>query len=220
MKSTTKKENKMTLRMTLILMVLSLLVLSLMVTACGSGKTESPESDPPVETGGPTGSETDETEAETEERVKAYDFTLTDQYGVEHQLSDYEGQVIFLNFWATWCPPCKEEMPDIEQLYRDHEMNSKDLVILAVAYPDEDGSVSAQREMDTEGIKQFLIDNNYSFPVLMDVRGEAFNQYQISGLPTTYMIDHEGYFIGYVQGALPRELMDHFVNDALNAMGH
>ena len=111
-------------------------------------------------------------------------------------------------------------MPDIENLYKDHGMNQEDLVILAVAYPDEDGSASAQREKDVEGIKAFLLENNFTFPVLMDTRGEAFGQYQITCLPNTFMIDNEGYFIGYVQGALPRELMDQFVNDALNAMGH
>lgn len=194
--------------------LLAALVMSVFaLSACGKKETVAPEGSIPVETDKPA----DPTE---KERVKAYDFSLTDQYGTDHKLSDYEGKVIFLNFWATWCPPCRQEMPDIENLFKDQGMNQGDLIILAIAYPDEDGSASAQREVDVEGIKAFLLENNYTFPVLMDMEGQVFRQYQISGLPTTFMIDHEGYFIGYVQGALQRELMDHFVNDALNAMSH
>ncbi len=64
------------------------------------------------------------------DRVEAPDFTLVDQYGEEHKLSDYKGKVVFLNFWATWCPPCREEMPDIEALYsKEYGENSEDLVI-------------------------------------------------------------------------------------------
>ncbi len=200
---------------------MSVLFISLFaLSACAKKNPGIPGESIPATSGDSVETEGDSADPNEEERVKAYDFTLTDQYGTEHKLSDYEGQVIFLNFWATWCPPCKQEMPDIEDLYNDHGMNQRDLVILAVAYPDEDGSSSAQREMDVEGIKAFLLENNYTFPVLMDTKGQVFNQYQISGLPTTYLIDHQGYFIGYVQGALARELMDHFVNDALNAMGH
>ncbi len=216
----TNRNRKYALRGTAVLLLSVLLISLFALSACGKKSPGIPDETGPASSAGGAGTAKDPTDPTVEERVKAYDFTLTDQYGTEHKLSDYQGQVIFLNFWATWCPPCKQEMPDIEGLYNDHGMNGKDLVILAVAYPDEDGSASAQREMDVEGIKAFLHENNYTFPVLMDTKGQVFNQYQISGLPTTYMIDHQGYFIGYVQGALARELMDRFVNDALNAMGH
>ena len=68
-----------------------------------------------------------------EEKIKAIDFTLYDQYGKEHKLSDYKGKVVFLNFWATWCPPCKEEMPYIENLYKEYNENNDDVVILGIA---------------------------------------------------------------------------------------
>ena len=62
----------------------------------------------------------DESEEESErEEIPAYDFTLTDQYGNTHTFSDYKGKTVFLNFWATWCPPCKSEMPDIQALYEN-----------------------------------------------------------------------------------------------------
>lgn len=72
--------------------------------------------------------------------VPAPDFTLTDQYGQSHTLSDYQGKTVFLNFWATWCGPCKMEMPDIQALYEDWDENAGELVVLGVA-----GPISARR---------------------------------------------------------------------------
>lgn len=185
------------------------LVLALLATAsCGKGETE-PTGETETDSGGAL--EPDE------EKVKRYDFTLTDQYGVEHSLAQYEGKVIFLNFWASWCSNCITEMPDIEQLYKDHGLNAGDLAVLGVIYPD-DGSGGAQREMDPEGIKQFLLDKDISFPILMDLDGQVFMDYRIVGLPTTYIIDHEGYFIGYAQGAMQREIMDYYVDRAIAEM--
>lgn len=82
-----------------------------------------------------SGQETAEEPAEAE-AVAAPDFTLTDQYGVAHTLSDYRGKVVFLNFWATWCPPCRAEMPDIQKLYESYGgAEDAEVVILAVATP-------------------------------------------------------------------------------------
>ncbi len=68
-----------------------------------------------------------------EEKIEAIDFALYDQYGNEHKLSDYRGKTVFLNFWATWCPPCRSEMPYIEELYKEYNKNNADVVILGVA---------------------------------------------------------------------------------------
>ena len=65
----------------------------------------------------------------------APDFTLTDQNGVRHTLSDYKEKVVLLNFWATWCKPCKMEMPDLQAVYEDYGKNQEDVVILGVANP-------------------------------------------------------------------------------------
>ena len=67
--------------------------------------------------------------------LPAPDFTLTDQFGNSHTLSDYKGQTVFLNFWATWCGPCKMEMPDIQALYVEWGENTGDLAVLGVAGP-------------------------------------------------------------------------------------
>ena len=203
-----KMNKKITGRAIRALLLAALLTVSLVTAlACGGGDKPLPSvtaTQAPSESG--QGQDTQPTE---EEKVKAYDFTLSDQYGTMHTLSAYEGKVIFLNFWATWCPPCMAELPDVEQLYKDHQVNQDGLAVLGVVYP------GVGKEMDEEGIKSFLLENDISFPVLMDVTGEVYETYRITGMPTTFMIDHRGDFIGYVQGALSRELMDLYVNQAL-----
>ena len=73
---------------------------------------------------------TDSSETAEREPVAAPDFTLTDQYSNEHTLSDYQGKTVFLNFWATWCPPCRSEMPEIQKLYEDYGSNEEDLIVM------------------------------------------------------------------------------------------
>ena len=141
--------------------------------------------------------------------VPAPDFTLTDQYGETHTLSDYQGQTVFLNFWATWCGPCKMEMPDIQALYEEWDENAGDLVVLGVAGP------GIGQEGSAEDIAAFLEENGYTYPVVMDDTGALFYQYGISAYPTTFMIDTEGNVFGYVQGAVSREVMDDIVQQTM-----
>lgn len=162
------------------------------------GETES-ESRP--DTGSGTETET-ETEPETEVKIPAIDFTLQDQYGNWHTLSDYKGKTVFLNFWATWCPPCKAEMPDIQKIYETYDQEGEDaLVVLGIAAP------LMGQETTQEGIEQFLEANGYTYPVLMDTTGEMFYYYGITAFPTTFMIDRDGNVFGYVSGQLSEELM-------------
>ena len=141
--------------------------------------------------------------------IPAPDFTLTDQFGETHTLSDYQGQTVFLNFWATWCGPCKMEMPDIQALYEDWDENAGDLVVLGVAGP------NIGREGSAEDIAAFLEENGYTYPVVMDDTGALFYQYGISAYPTTFMIDPEGNVFGYVQGAVSREIMDDIIQQTM-----
>ena len=141
--------------------------------------------------------------------VPAPDFTLTDQFGNSHTLSDYEGQTVFLNFWATWCGPCKMEMPDIQALYEEWGENAGDLVVLGVAGPD------IGQEVSPEDIAAILEENGYTYPVVMDDTGALFYQYGISAYPTTFMIDTAGNVFGYVQGAISREIMDDIVDQTM-----
>ena len=156
-----------------------------------------------------SGSTTDNNSNSSEqEKTKAPDFELKDQYGKTHKLSDYKGKVIFLNFWATWCPPCKEEMPHIEDLYKEYNLNKDEVVILGVAQP-------GGREPDANGISSFLKENNYTFPTVFDETGDVGGDYYISAYPTTYMIDKNGDIFGYVAGGLTKSNMKNIINQTL-----
>ena len=150
-------------------------------------------------------------EPSTRPLVPAVDFTLKDQYGNEHSLSDYKGKIIFLNFWATWCSPCKMELPDIQQLYEDYGMNEEDLVVLGVAAP------NLGNEGSVDDITKFLNTNGYTYPVLMDTDASVMSQYGISAFPTTFMIDLNGNVFGYVSGTLTREIMEDIVNQTIES---
>ncbi|MDF2821160.1 MAG: hypothetical protein K0R15_1601 [Clostridiales bacterium] len=146
----------------------------------------------------------------------APDFTLMDQYGNEHTLSDYKGKVVFLNFWATWCPPCQKEMPHIEELYAEYNFNEDDVIILGVANPKSD-DYPYNQDVSQEEIKEFLKDNEYTFPVVFDVTGEIFNKYFIQSFPTTFMIDKEGNIKGYVTGILTKGIMQNVIQETLDS---
>ena len=144
----------------------------------------------------------------------AVEFTLTDQYGARHSISDYRGKVIFLNFWATWCSPCRMEMPDIQALYQEYEAMGEEaeVVFLSVATPGLGG------EGTKEEVISFMEENGYTYPVLMDETGEVSAMFGISAYPTTYMIDREGKVYGYVSGALSRENMESIIRQTLEGV--
>jgi cytochrome c biogenesis protein CcmG/thiol:disulfide interchange protein DsbE len=111
----------------------------------------------------------------------APDFQLPDLNDKEVRLSDYRGKVVFLNFWATWCKPCREEMPSMEVLYKNFEKDG--LVILAV---------SIDRVTTKKEIPPFVKSLNLTFPVLVDSWGQTDKRYKLMGVPETYIIDREG----------------------------
>ena len=144
---------------------------------------------------------------EEKEKIEALDFTLYDQYGKEHKLSDYRGKKIFLNFWATWCPPCRGEMPHIEELYKEYGKNNEDVIILGVASP------NLGEEGDQEYIEDFLSENSYTFPVVFDDGGMLTYQYGFSSLPSTLIIDEDGYITKYVPGAMTKSTMKSLIEN-------
>jgi cytochrome c-type biogenesis protein len=146
--------------------------------------------------------------------IPAFDFTLTDQYGEEHTLSDYKGKVVFLNFWATWCPPCKEEMPHIEELYNEYNLNQEDVVFLGVTNPKSEKYPYNQDEKK-EDIISFLDKNEYTFPTVFDETGEILQNYSITAFPTTFMIDKEGNVFGYVPGKMTKDIMKNVIDQTL-----
>jgi len=148
--------------------------------------------------------------------VPIIDFTLIDQYGNEHTLSDYKGKVVFLNFWATWCPPCRKEMPDIQSLYNEYNQNHDDVIFLGVANPRNENNMNT-REVDKDGIIKFLEDNELDFPVVFDESGEVFNFYGISSLPTTFLINKDGNIVGYAPGMLTKDIMESVIEQTLKS---
>lgn len=159
----------------------------------------------------PTSEQTQGTQGEMDsEIIPAPDFTLIDQYGNRHTLSEYKGKTVFLNFWATWCPPCKAEMPHIEELYNEYGKNEEDVVILGVAMP------KMGKEGTKEEIIEFLSQNEYTFPVGFDESEyhDVAYQYYINAFPTTFIINKEGNVEGYVPGAMNKEMMQQIIEDA------
>jgi peroxiredoxin len=111
----------------------------------------------------------------------APDFSLSDLNDKPIRLSDYRGKVVFLNFWATWCKPCREEMPSMEILNKNFQKDG--LVILAV---------SIDRVTTTKDIPPFVKGMNLTFPVLIDSWGQTDKPYKRMGVPETFIIDQQG----------------------------
>ena len=110
---------------------------------------------------------------------QAPDFQLPNLEGQSISLSDFRGSPILLNFWATWCGPCRQEMPFIQGIFE--EQTSENLVILAVNI----GENSA-------AVKNFMQSGNYSFPVLLDTNQDVALEYNVRAIPTTFFIDKDG----------------------------
>ena len=163
------------------------------------------------------GSTDETTAAEEEEATPAPDFTLTDQYGNTHTLSDYKGKTVFLNFWATWCGPCQREMPEIQELYERYGKNEGDLIVLGVANPTTDENPN-NSDVSQEEVEQFLTDHGYTFPVVMDTTSDVFYQYMIRSFPTTFMIDKDGNVFGYASGTLSGDMMESIVQQTMTGV--
>lgn len=118
----------------------------------------------------------------------APNFTLKDVNGRSYRLADLRGQIVFLNIWATWCPPCRMEMPSMERLHR--RLQGKDFIMLAVS-EDEDGVTAVRPFIDQMGL---------TFPVLLDPEGVLPSRYGVTGYPETFVIDRDGSVIQHTIG--------------------
>ena len=141
----------------------------------------------------PTGEAPETTAATTEHQpMLAPDFTVFDREGNSHKLSDFFGKPIVLNFWASWCGPCKMEMPDFNEKYQEL---GEDIQFLMINMTDGD------RET-VEIASEFVAGQGYSFPVFYDTAQHAAMVYGVYSLPTTFFIDAEGYPVAYAAGAI------------------
>ena len=153
-----------------------------------------------------------ETDTQKSSEMAAFDFTLTDQNGNMHRLSDYKGKVVFVNFWATWCPPCQAELPDIEALYHEFGENQEDVIFLGVTNPSSEENTN-NADVSREEIESFLEENGYTFPVLYDTSGIVLEQYRITAFPTTFLIDGEGNISRYVVGMMTLDEMSDIIEE-------
>ncbi len=113
--------------------------------------------------------------------VEAPGFTLQDMDEYEYDFSEYRGKVVLLNFWATWCPPCRREMPSMERLYQQNK--DKDFTVLAI---------NQMENADTVFSFFGVLDTRPTFTILFDTDSKVSHSYNVRGLPTTYLIDKQG----------------------------
>ena len=179
-------------------------------TGTDADASDSGKEDPADGEGGGDAADSDDG-ADAAQTVRAYEFEMEDQFGNVHRLDDYKGKVIFLNFWATWCGPCRNEMPEIQMLYEEYAAQGEnaEVAVIGVAGPGMGG------EGSREEITAFMEENGYTYPVLMDETGEMFSYYGISAFPTTFMIDREGNVYGYVSGQLTEDIMRSIIDQTL-----
>lgn len=124
-------------------------------------------------------------------------FTLKDFDGNEVSLGDYKGKKILLNFWASWCPPCRAEMPDMEKFYQKYK--DEGYTVIAVNM--------AATEKNPQDALAFVEENDLTFPVLVDEKGSIKALYNVMSFPTSYFIDSDGVIRNKVIGAMSEEHM-------------
>lgn len=134
---------------------------------------------------------------------KAPDFELETLSGEVMSLSSLEGKNVLLNFWASWCPPCKAEMPDMQKFY---ENNKDDIVVVGINLTTSEPSI--------DEVKKFVDDYGLTFPVLLDKKDQVGGKmYQVLSIPTSYFIDSEGIIRNKFVGAMSYETMEKFANE-------
>ena len=127
----------------------------------------------------------------------APDFTVYDEDGNSHKLSDFRGKPVILNFWATWCGFCEAEMPAFEEKYRQYGDQIQFLMV---------NVTDGQRET-VEKAAAFIAERGFTFPVYYDTELRAAFSYNTSSLPVTYFLDAEGYFVAWQQGMLTADIL-------------
>ena len=130
--------------------------------------------------------------------IQAPNVTILDAAGKEVQLHSLVGKPIILNFWASWCPPCKQEMPDFEAAYKEYGSEIQFMMV---------NMTDGGRETISSA-KEYIASQGYSFPVYFDTKQEAAIEYGVSAIPTTYFINAQGNIIAYAAGAITAQHLE------------
>ncbi|PMC39465.1 thiol-disulfide oxidoreductase [Bacillus sp. UMB0899] len=125
---------------------------------------------------------------------KAPDFVLTDLEGNEHQLSDYKGKGVFLNFWGTWCEPCEREMPYMDNQYEYYKNQGVEVLAVNIA----ESNIAVQ---------SFVDKHDLTFPIPLDKDRQVLNAYGVGPLPTTFLINPEGKVVDITSGTLTERMI-------------
>ena len=173
-----------------LIIIAGLLVILIVVAAVGYDYLSKQNAPDNLATAAPT-------ESKGEEKQAAPDFTVYDKDGKAHKLSDFKGKPVILNFWASWCGPCKNEMPDFQAAY---EQYGADIHFVMVNLTD-------GYQETVESASGFIAQQGYTFPVYYDTDVDAAATYGVSSVPITYFIDAEGYFVAVGQGMLSAEAL-------------
>ena len=172
-------------------LILAVLML-LSFTAC-SGEGDEITTEEPTQS--------DEAPAHTDEETKEYDpapdFTVYNKEGNPVKLSDMKGTPVVLNFWASWCPPCKAEMPEFDEIAKEYAGKVAFMMVDLT-----DGVQETQ-----EKAQAFIDSMGYTFPVYFDTSGNAASVYNIRSIPATFVIDAQGNIEGYATGAISKETL-------------
>ncbi len=179
-------------RTTLILLTA---VLALSLSACNGEGSDSSGTDTTPATAAPTAP--GETTAATEPDRTAPDFTVLDGEGNEVSLSELRGKPVVINFWATWCGPCKSELPDFEKAYQSYGEQIHFMMVDLVG-----------GQETVEGAKAFVADQGYTFPVYFDTESSAAVAYGVSAIPMTIFVNADGERVTYATGAIDAALLE------------
>jgi len=211
-----KPNNK---RLILMIVLLAVVIALMWLLPDGSQPAAPATNAPKTEQTKNTNDAPDDIEATTlvKAGTQAPDFRVEMFDGTTFTLGSLRGKVVLLNFWATWCGPCKREMPEVQALYEKYGNNEGDVIVLGVANPKSE-EYPYNQDVTQPEVEQFLEDGGYTFPVVMDVTGEVFYSYGISAFPTTFMIGADGNVFGYVPGALTGDMMESIVQQTIDGV--